>query len=158
MDMLREMVGEDICKHVSTDLGNGIVVNERDKPWWMPNSIGNFTVGSAWKMVRQRKDKQHDIMVIWEKGITFRVSFLLWRMWFKRIPIGEVLDRCKIVDPVVCVCCSNSMAKTFDHLFVACPDANFLWRSISGAAGIYGPYIQLKQHWTNGRVLIVMLN
>lgn len=37
------------------------------------------------------------------------------------------------------------VTETFDHLFVACPDANFLRRTLSRPAGIQGPYIQLKQ-------------
>lgn len=64
----------------------------------MPSSKGKFSIGSAWDIVRSRKDPQKDIIFIWEKVLPFKVSFLMWRNWFKRIPIGKVLVRSMITD------------------------------------------------------------
>ncbi|KAH0776352.1 hypothetical protein KY290_007763 [Solanum tuberosum] len=144
-DLLKEFFNEEICEQVKKVLGMGQITEERDQHWWMPNNKGKFTVNSAWDLMRQRKEIQQDIMFIWEKGIPSRVSFLLWRMWFQRIPIGEILVRFNIIDAFNCVCCNNSTPDTFDHLFVSCPDAKYLWETFSGAAGIQGPFIQMKQ-------------
>ncbi|KAK4738190.1 hypothetical protein R3W88_001887 [Solanum pinnatisectum] len=40
--MIKEMFGDEICQHVNTNLGSGLIANEMDKPWWMPNSKGNL--------------------------------------------------------------------------------------------------------------------
>ncbi|KAK6776056.1 hypothetical protein RDI58_027057 [Solanum bulbocastanum] len=69
----------------------GQITDERDQHWWMPNSKEKVTMKSDWDLMRHRKEIQQDIMFIWEKGIPFRASFLLWRTWFQRIPIGDIL-------------------------------------------------------------------
>lgn len=115
--------------------------DERDKAWWMPNSFGNFTVSSAWDLIRKRRDSIEGILHIWEKGI----SFLLWRIWLQRIPIGQVLVRNIICDSVVCCCCNTGMQESFNHLFVECPDSYYLWRIFAGAAGITRSFVQLRK-------------
>ncbi|KAG5585576.1 hypothetical protein H5410_046010 [Solanum commersonii] len=37
----------------------------------MPNSKGKITVKRAWDLMRQMKEIQQDIMLIWETGIPF---------------------------------------------------------------------------------------
>lgn len=84
-------------------------------------------------------------MNIWEKGIPLRVSFLIWKIWFQRVPIREVLFRNRIVADLVECWCSDSEQKTFDHLFVACSDSNYMWITFAGVAEIQGPFVKLKQ-------------
>lgn len=85
-------------------------------------------------------------MNIWEKEIPLRVSFLIWKIWFQRVPIREVLFRNRIVAySVKYWCCSDSEQETFDHLFVACPDSNYMWITFAGAAEIQDPFVKLKQ-------------
>lgn len=36
------------------------------------------------------------------------------------------------------------MDETWEHLFVACHKAQFLWNMVGRAAGIEGPFLQLK--------------
>lgn len=120
-------------------------LEERDKQWWMPNSKGNFSVKSAWDIIRSRKDPQKDILFIWEKGLPFKISFLMWRIWFKRIPIGEVLVRCRIVDSIECCCCNSHEQESFNHLFISCPDAKYLWNLFAAAMGMQGPFNQMRQ-------------
>jgi len=35
--------------------------------------------------------------------------------------------------------------KSFDNLFINCTDSNSVWRYFAEAAGIQGPFVQLKQ-------------
>ncbi|KAK4713452.1 hypothetical protein R3W88_019359 [Solanum pinnatisectum] len=83
------------------------------------------------------KDPQKDIMFIWEKGLLFKISFLIWRIWFKMIPIGKVLVRSRITDHLECCCCDNNILESFNHLFVLCPDANYIQKLFAGAIGQY---------------------
>ncbi|KAH0729179.1 hypothetical protein KY289_000367 [Solanum tuberosum] len=62
---------------------------------------------------------------------------MMWRIWFKRIPIGEVLVRNRITDQMECCCCENNISESFNHLFVLCPDVNYLWKLFAGAIGQY---------------------
>ncbi|KAK6789639.1 hypothetical protein RDI58_013439 [Solanum bulbocastanum] len=115
IDLLKELLNEEICHNVRKVLGNYKVLEERDFPWWMPNLKEKFTVNTTWEIMRNRKEPQEGILNIWEKGIPFKVSFLLWRVWLQRIPIGEVLVKNKITDSMI-------------------------WE-----AGLHGPFVQLRQ-------------
>lgn len=48
------------------------------------------------------------IMHIREKEIPFKIPFLLWSIWRKRIPIGEVLVKIKVDEEVICCYCNNN--------------------------------------------------
>ncbi|KAK4706513.1 hypothetical protein R3W88_033930 [Solanum pinnatisectum] len=82
---LQDNLDEATCNHVIRILRRLTPTQERDKPWWI-----------------YRKEPIEKIMNIWVKGLPFKVSFLLWRLWFKRIPIGEVLIRRGITDSGLC--------------------------------------------------------
>lgn len=143
--LLKELFTEEICQKILKVLGNYLVTEVKDVTWWMPNAKGRFTVRSAWEIVRQRKEPQEGIMNIWEKGIPLKVSFMMWRVWMQRISIGEVLVNFRITDSVICCCCDQNVQESFTHLFFSCPDANFPWKQFAGAAGLHGPFVQLKQ-------------
>ncbi|KAK4731320.1 hypothetical protein R3W88_024308 [Solanum pinnatisectum] len=91
--LLTELFNEEVCEQVKKVLGMEQIFDERYHHWWMPNSKGTFIVKIAWEILRQRTEVQQDIMFIWEKGLHFRLSFLIWRMWLQRIPIGEIQIR-----------------------------------------------------------------
>ncbi|KAK4707290.1 hypothetical protein R3W88_033137 [Solanum pinnatisectum] len=74
----------------------------------MPNHNDKFSVKSAWEIFRQRKDKKENIMCIWEKGIPFRISFLLWRILLQRTHIGEVLVNIKATNSFICCSCNDN--------------------------------------------------
>lgn len=97
-EMLNENFNGNVCTNIHIVLGNVILTEGRDKSWQMPCGAGTFIVGTSWELCRQRKDLLVDVTKIWEKGLSFKVSFMLWRMWFGRIPIGEVLVKRKIAD------------------------------------------------------------
>lgn len=37
--------------------------SQNDKPWWMGNTSGQFTMKSAWEIIRKKKEKK-EIMTI----------------------------------------------------------------------------------------------
>ncbi|KAH0664094.1 hypothetical protein KY284_029025 [Solanum tuberosum] len=83
MGRLHDNFSEEVCSTIQQILGRGQTLDERDKVWWMPIGNGDFIVGSAWELVRHRQDKKENIMHIWEKGIPFKVSFMMWRLWYE---------------------------------------------------------------------------
>ncbi|KAK4716606.1 hypothetical protein R3W88_014944 [Solanum pinnatisectum] len=119
--LLKKLFTEEVCKKILKVLGNYLVAEDKYVTWWMPNAKGRFTVRSSWEIVRHRKEPQEGIMNIWEKGIPLKVSFMMWRVWMQRIPIGEVLVKFRITDSVICYCCDQNVQESFTHLFSHVP-------------------------------------
>lgn len=63
---------------------------------------------------------------IWNKGIPFKISFFILRLWKQRLPIGEVLVRNKMCDGVVCCCCEDGVQETIEHFFFNCASSNYV--------------------------------
>lgn len=104
-----------------------------------------LVLGSFWELVRQRQERKENIMQIWEKGIPFKISFIMWRLWHMRIPIGEVLVRMKITNEVECCCCDTRVPEIVDHLFIQCSMFKSVWKLFAEAAGIQRTLIHLRQ-------------
>lgn len=111
----------------------------------MPTGTVKFKVGSSWELCRVRKNHIEIILNIWEKGIPFKVSFLFWRIWFRRIPIGEVLIRRGITDSMEFYCCNAHVQESFMHLFILCTDSYYVWKFFIEATGLHFSVIQLRQ-------------
>ncbi|XP_015162561.1 uncharacterized protein [Solanum tuberosum] len=144
-NLLTKLIDSSICDHVNQVMGTIQQIEENDKQWWMPINKGKFYVGSAFEIIQSRKDPHKDIMFIWERCLPFKFSFLMWRIWFQRIPIGEVLVKSRIANHIECYCCDTNNRESFNHLFVLCLNATYLWKLFAGAIGMQGPFIQLKQ-------------
>lgn len=48
--------------------------DEQDKAWRMFNTSGNFTVKSAWEIMRHRREKNEIFDMIRVKGIPFKIN------------------------------------------------------------------------------------
>lgn len=110
-EVIMELLNKKVCNHVHQRIGVEREIGEWDKPWWMPNSTGKFSVGTAWKLLRQRRDPQKLILKFWEKGISFKVSFIMWRLQKLRIYISEVLVKIKVVDNITYYYCNMIFRK-----------------------------------------------
>ncbi|KAL3335635.1 hypothetical protein AABB24_031722 [Solanum stoloniferum] len=73
-----------------------IIENGSDRPWWMGNTQGSFTVKSAWHLLRQKKKCRRDYEFIWCKGLPFKVNFFLWNVWNRKIASDDNLKRIHI--------------------------------------------------------------
>ncbi|KAH0682576.1 hypothetical protein KY290_021148 [Solanum tuberosum] len=136
---------KDICNHVCNTIGSVTSTERRYKAWWMPSNDGKFKVSSALEICRSREEYIEDISKILEKGLPFKVSFFVWRLWFRRIPIREVIFRRNIVKRVDCSCCNNSARENFSHLFFNCPSTQAVWKTFRNVAGLSFPINQLQQ-------------
>uniref|UniRef100_A0A0V0H027 Putative ovule protein n=1 Tax=Solanum chacoense TaxID=4108 RepID=A0A0V0H027_SOLCH len=86
---MTKLFNEEVCSHVQQTIGTVYELEDWDKSWWIPNSTRKFSVGCAWELMGESREPQELMMNIWEKGIPFKVSFLLWRLWKLRIPMGK---------------------------------------------------------------------
>ncbi|WMV33517.1 hypothetical protein MTR67_026902 [Solanum verrucosum] len=116
-----------------------------DKPWWIKTSTRKFSVKSAWEILRKKKEVNENCKMIWVQDLPFKISFFSWRVWTNRVPVAVVIAHWNPNQSQLCLCCSVPAKETMQHLFLKGEIANKVWQYFSSAAGILGPWIQLKQ-------------
>ncbi|XP_059290815.1 uncharacterized protein LOC132044343 [Lycium ferocissimum] len=102
---MQDVFSADIVEHVRNELGHFQRSNETSKPWWIHTSSGKFTVKSAWEKLRQRQQRSQVYENFWLKGLPYKISMFLWRVWFWKLPIDEVLQKMNISIVSRCWCC-----------------------------------------------------
>lgn len=72
---------------------------------------------------------------IWNKNITFKVSFLLWRALILKLPTNDKLVAFGL-DPVKYVCCIRVEPDHIEHIFFTRWFASHIWKYFSSFIGI----------------------
>lgn len=108
-----------------------------------------FTIKSAFDMLRCRREKEEWRANMWGKQIPFKLSFLLWRIWKGRIATEENLKRMGVTIASRCYCCEEFEEETIQHLFLTAPIAQKLWKQFASCAGIqqHGCLKQMITGW-----------
>ncbi|WMV29500.1 hypothetical protein MTR67_022885 [Solanum verrucosum] len=78
-----------------------------DKAWWTKNSKGTFTIKSAWELLRNKEEVHEDFSLLWRKGLPFKISFLNWRIWKGKLPVGQLLHSWSTNTSSDCSCCHS---------------------------------------------------
>ncbi|XP_060177821.1 uncharacterized protein LOC132607756 [Lycium barbarum] len=134
---LEQCFPEEIVDHIMAELEIKENSQEWDKPWWMMTSTGEFSVASAWEMLRQKSHSSDIYKDMWIKGLPFKISFFLWRLWKFKIPVDEVLTSIGQASGVKMVAgpmslkvetCLQSSASHNIVAFVKVEEYNFAWR------------------------------
>lgn len=97
-------------------------------------------LNSTGRCIRQRGIVSNNIKNIWLKGVPFKVSFFVWTLWKKRLPIGEIILRWGSSQAISCSCYDNEELETFDHLFMHCPDSKIVWSFFAIGTNIEEPF------------------
>lgn len=146
---LGEHLPEEYVLFVMTNIPPPKQTNRLDKPFWMLEASGNFSVRSAWNYIRQ-KDQEEDIFKnMWSKKLPFKQSFFLWSMWKFRVPVDEVVQSMGINIASRCWCCTHPKFETMSHLFLTSDTATKLWRMFANVVGIHIEGLQLSQVGTS---------
>ncbi|XP_019256289.1 PREDICTED: uncharacterized protein LOC109234676 [Nicotiana attenuata] len=91
-----------------------------------------------------------EFKLIWIKGLPFKISFFLWRLWRKKIATDDIWRRQGQMVMSRCWCCQQPQEESIEHILITSPTASKVWNLFMGVAGITVPPIQLKQvirHW-----------
>ncbi|XP_059284804.1 uncharacterized protein LOC132038098 [Lycium ferocissimum] len=88
---LQQLLPGEIVNHIQEELLMKESSTLWDKAWWMMTSSGKFTVSSAWNLLRQKGHISTVYKQLWIKGVPFKISFFLWRLWKFKLPVDEVL-------------------------------------------------------------------
>ncbi|XP_059290876.1 uncharacterized protein LOC132044416 [Lycium ferocissimum] len=133
-ELLHQFFPTDIVEHIKSEIPIDQMQGTWDRPWWMPTSTGKFTVNSAWNILRHREQEHEEYKHMWIKGIPFKISFFLWRLWKFKLPTDDILQRMRI--PIVsrCYCCVNPQQETIQHLFLTGSFASEVWKVFKNAA------------------------
>nr|XP_009762911.1 PREDICTED: uncharacterized protein LOC104214886 [Nicotiana sylvestris] len=80
-----------------------------DRPYWMPTPSGKFSVSSAWQILRHMADPNQEFKLMWIKGLPFKISFFLWRLWRKKISTDDMWRRQGKMVMSRCCCCYKAL-------------------------------------------------
>ncbi|XP_060216759.1 uncharacterized protein LOC132644200 [Lycium barbarum] len=85
---------------------------------------------SAWNLLRRKAQTAAYFSKLWHKGVLFKISFILWRLWKFKIPVDD--------------------EEIVQHLFLTGDFAAEIWHYYNAVVGIVVPRIQIHRtivHW-----------
>ncbi|XP_060195217.1 uncharacterized protein LOC132624456 [Lycium barbarum] len=142
---LMEVLSEDIVDHIIENITPSRDERGDDRPWWILDTSGEFTIKSSWDFIRSRRPQLDISKFMWIKGLPFKISFFLWRCWKYKIPTDDVLKKMNINLVSKCWCCISPREETIHHLFLTSDTAKKTWSFFCNAAGINMEGIQLQK-------------
>lgn len=95
---------------------------------------------------------------IWLKGLPFKRSFFLWRVWKKRIATDNNLKSIRMQIVSKCYCCEEGEMKIMTHLLLTSSIAHMLWKQFASCADFNIDGLQLQQPILNGGSMKQILN
>ncbi|XP_055814563.1 uncharacterized protein LOC129884258 [Solanum dulcamara] len=144
-EKLREVLAKDIVDHIIDNITIPKEERDFDRPWWILDTSGEFTIKSTWDFIRQRGPKLDIYRFMWIKGMPFKISFFMWRCWKYKIPTDDVLKKMNFILVSKCWCCINPREETIHHIFLTSETAKRTWSFFCKAAGIRMEGVQLQQ-------------
>lgn len=102
---LRLLLHGELANHIVQNIkpqGGNFVL---DKPFWMLEKRGESSVKSAWEYIERRKEPRNAFKMIWLKGLPFKVSFFMWKVWKNKLPLDEFFKRLGYLMDSRCWCC-----------------------------------------------------
>lgn len=80
VDRLLEVMLEEFALHIMQKIRPPVMYNVIDTPYWIHETIGYFNVNSAWEYLIRRDDPRIAYMMIWVKGLPFKIAFFMWKV------------------------------------------------------------------------------
>ncbi|XP_060200889.1 uncharacterized protein LOC132629179 [Lycium barbarum] len=133
---IRNNLPEELAEYILNDVQPPARGDELDRPWWMLETKGDFTVKSAWEYIRSKGEKRDVYKKIWVKGLPFKIAFLMWRVWHFKVPLDDVIQSWGYHMPSMCSCCAAPKEETVPHIFLRCEIAQRTWSYFCAATGI----------------------
>ncbi|XP_059310637.1 uncharacterized protein LOC132061989 [Lycium ferocissimum] len=150
VDMLKEISPEDLANHILENITPPVEHKEVDRAYWKMEARGKFSVGSAFQLLRQRRDPSALYKQMWIKGLPIKISFFMWRFWKFKLPLDDRLKTWGIQFPSGCFCCQNPEIENISHVFLHATDAQIIWKHFCRPAV---PAIILWEIWKRRNTL-----
>ncbi|XP_060190754.1 uncharacterized protein LOC132620045 [Lycium barbarum] len=142
---IRNNLPEDLAEYILTEVKPPAKPGGIDKPWWMLEKNGEFSVKSAWEYIRSRGEKKEVYKKIWVKGLPFKIAFLMWRVWHFKVPLDDVVKSWGYHMPSRYSCCVEPKEETVPHIFLRSATAQATWTYFCAADGINVDGMHLHQ-------------
>ncbi|XP_075087565.1 uncharacterized protein LOC142169583 [Nicotiana tabacum] len=83
--------------------------------------------------------------LFWVKGIPFKISFFMWKLWKAKVPLDDWFLRLGYFTTSRCRCCGNPEEETLPRVFLTSPAARFMWNYFGAPTWIKTEGKQLVQ-------------
>lgn len=104
--------------------------NEEDEIFWKHSPSGEFTVKSAWEVLRQPSQKWDLHRLVWNNKCIPKMSFCNWLAVNQKLKTLSFLSsRGVSLDRTTCVLCKRETEDT-NHLFFRCGYSKWIWMAI----------------------------
>ena len=106
---------------------------EHDTVYWSKESSGNYSVRSAYRMLRAQMNpwRQEDNASLWRKIWKIKappkILNFVWRSLTDCLPTLVILQRKNVYVESVCPVCSRE-EESIAHILVTCPLAKLCWQ------------------------------
>ncbi|XP_070002553.1 uncharacterized protein LOC142165956 [Nicotiana tabacum] len=92
-DYYNDLIKKEIANHIRQEVHFANDDDYLDTSRWMPTPLGKFTMSSAWRILRHREPSNPEFAKLWTKGLPFKISFFLWRVWKGKVPTDDLWKR-----------------------------------------------------------------
>ena len=124
-----------------------------DSMIWKLSSTGEFTLKSAYHLVRSKNSSSLADEKIWHVVLPQKISFFMGNLWRFRIPTDDIISKLQINGPSICDCCFADL-EYIEHLFSRGPRAEFIWNFFENSLGIFcapRPFWTRCSFWWNAK-------
>ncbi|KAI3452727.1 hypothetical protein Pfo_009391 [Paulownia fortunei] len=122
----------------------------KDEMKWKLSANGDFSIASAWELIRSSKIERQIFRDLWCNQFTPTMSIFFWRLINNWIPADTRLQEKGFNLASKCHCCSSSIEST-PHLFITGDQARVVWDHFALLFKIRHPQtenpILLLQYW-----------
>nr|XP_027108979.1 uncharacterized protein LOC113728817 [Coffea arabica] len=135
--MPREMVPSILEHPIPEEGGESEVI-------WTLTTSGNFSIASAFRDIRQARNKSMVFNTIWHSQLPFKVSFFMLRLLLGRLPVPDRLCKLGLHLPSKCFCCASASEESIEHLFSTGHIASTVWHYFGASCGLSFPGSSLR--------------
>ncbi|XP_031100850.1 uncharacterized protein LOC116004818 [Ipomoea triloba] len=114
------------------DENSGVIDNETI---WKPSTKGDFTLSTAYDLIRPRKGSTLSSKCIWAPGLSTKCSIFMWKLFRKFLSFPDCLERFGICLPSICPFCLNASA-SLEHCLYSCTHIYGVWQTFAVMFGI----------------------
>nr|GMD04665.1 uncharacterized protein LOC109162453 [Ipomoea batatas] len=102
-----------------------------DRAEWRPHRNGEFSFAAAKKFEKdlggRKVCSKHWSRKIWAKHVPWKMVFLSWRVFKRKVPVDDVLSRFGYHLASRCYCCETPSECTLQHVFCTGDAAKDVW-------------------------------
>ncbi|XP_019166699.1 PREDICTED: uncharacterized protein LOC109162453 [Ipomoea nil] len=112
----------------------------QDVATWKPDTKGQFSFAAAKaferKQLGEKACHKHWSRKIWANHVPWKMAFLSWRVFKRKIPMDDVLIRFGFNVVSRCSCCSSPTLSSLQHVFCRGEIAREVWGYFAKSLGI----------------------